>query len=187
MHGWLAQDVYRCLVGPRAFRGLLRVRTSREIRISKAYSPVTPVPEAQDLWQLPACGQHAAIGLDFEYTNSAGFARPAHCSPPGVLQAAFQYSTFRPAPKPPARAGAANGTGAPNGPLRDAGWDPCSSCSHVNGPCDSKCVTVHSPCMQIAAAAAMAATSHISNMIAKAHQWTFSVHAGCCWSGGCAS
>lgn len=166
MHGLLAQDVYRCLVGPRAFRGLLRIRTSREIRISKAYSPVAPVPQAHDLWQLPACGQHAAVGFDFEYINSAGFARPAGCSPPGVLQAAFQYSTFRPAPRPAAGAGAANGAGAPEGPQRNDGWELCSSCSQVNAPCDSTCVIIHSLCVHAAAAAAAAmaaaATMHMS-------------------------
>ena len=164
MHGLLAQDVYRCLVGPRAFRGLLRIRTSREIRISKAYSPVAPVPEAQDLWQLPACGQHAAVGFDFEYINSAGFARPAGYSPPGVLQAAFQYSTFRPALKP-----AANGAGAPKGPQRNDGWELCSSCSHVNAPCDSTCVIIHSLCVHAVAAAAAAmaaaATMHMSKLM----------------------
>lgn len=166
MHGLLAQDVYRCLVGPRAFRGLLRIRTSREIRISKAYSPVVPMPEAQDLWQLPACGQHTAVGFDFEYPKSAGFARRASYPPPGVLQAAFQYSTFRPAPEPAAGAGAANGAKAPKGQQRSDGWGLCSSCSHVNAPCHCICVIVHSLCPHAAAAATM----HNQNQWSQAHQ-----------------
>ncbi len=91
----LVQDVYRSLVGPRAVRGLLRIRTSPEIRITKGYSPLAPVPEAQHLWQLPSCGQHAAVGFDFEYASSAGFSRSK--TGRAVLQMAFQYSAFQPA------------------------------------------------------------------------------------------
>ena len=89
----MVQDVYRCLVGPRGFRGLLRLRTSPALRISQAYSPLRPVPEAQNLWQLPSCSHLAAVGFDFEYTSSAGFSRVKKGR--AVLQMALQYSTLR--------------------------------------------------------------------------------------------
>ena len=89
----MAQDVYRCLVGPRAFRGLLRLRASPALRISQAYSPLRPVPDAQDLWQLPSCSHLAAVGFDFEYASSAGFSRSK--TGQAVLQMALQYSTLR--------------------------------------------------------------------------------------------
>lgn len=90
----MVQDVYRCLVGPRAFRGLLRLRASRALRISQAYSPLRPIPEAQDLWQLPSCSHLAAVGFDFEYASSAGFSQSKTSR--AVLQMALQYSTLRP-------------------------------------------------------------------------------------------
>ena len=106
-------------MGPRAFRGLLRVRTSPEIRITKAYSPLVPVPEAQHLWQLPFCGQRAAVGFDFEYASSAGFSR----SKTGrtVLQMAFQYSTFRPADETRASDGSAHAADTAASPPRRDG------------------------------------------------------------------
>ena len=104
------QDIYRSLVGPRAFRGLLRIRTSPEIRITKAYSPLTPVPDSQHLWRLPSCGQHAAVGFDFEYASSAGFRRSK--TGKAVLQMAFQYSTFRPATRSDPSERSANGGAA---------------------------------------------------------------------------
>ena len=109
------QDVYRSLVGPRAFRGLLRIRTSPEIRITKGYSPLAPVPEAQHLWQLPSCGQHAAVGFDFEYASSAGFSRSK--TGRAVLQMAFQYSVFQPA-------GEASDGGAAASPQQVHGYAP---------------------------------------------------------------
>jgi len=104
------QDVYRSLVGPRAFRGLLRIRTSPEIRITKAYSPLSPVPDSQHLWQLPSCGQHAAVGFDFEYASSIGFRGSK--TGRAVLQMAFQYSTFRPATRSDSSERSANGGAA---------------------------------------------------------------------------
>jgi len=104
------QDVYRSLVGPRAFRGLLRIRTAPEIRITKAYSPLTPVPDSQHLWQLPSCGQHAAVGFDFEYASSTGFRRSK--TGKAVLQMAFQYSIFRPATRSDSGERPANGVAA---------------------------------------------------------------------------
>ena len=110
------QDVYRCLVGPRAFRGLLRLRASPALRISQAYSPLRPVPEAQDLWQLPSCGHLAAVGFDFEYASSAGFSRSK--TGQAVLQMALQYSMLRSQDNAEAKQsqadGAAGGTGSRN-------------------------------------------------------------------------
>ena len=112
----MAQDVYRCLVGPRAFRGLLRLRALPALRISQAYSPLRPVPDAQDLWQLPSCSHLAAVGFDFEYTSSAGFSRSK--TGQAILQMALQYSMLRPqdnaAAKQSQADGATGGTGSLN-------------------------------------------------------------------------
>lgn len=72
----------------------------------KSYSPLMAVPDAQHLWQLPSCRQHAAVGFDFEYAISAGFTRSR--TGQAVLQMAFQYSTFRPADELQAREGPTN-------------------------------------------------------------------------------
>ena len=112
----IVQDVYRCLVGPRAFRGLLRLRTSPALRISQAYSPLRPVPDAQDLWQLPSCSHLAAVGFDFEYASSAGFSRSK--TGQAVLQMALQYSMLRSQDNAVAKQsqadGATGGTGSLN-------------------------------------------------------------------------
>lgn len=97
-------------MGPRAFRGLLRVRTSPELRVSKAYSPLAPVPEAQNLWQLPACSHHAAVGFDFDYASSAGFSRSK--TGRAVLQMALQYSALRPVGRVASHEGPVDGRSA---------------------------------------------------------------------------
>ena len=90
-----SQDVYRRLSTPCALNGLLRVRTSPEYRVARAYGQLFPDERYDNLAHIVACNASTAFAFDFEYTSAAGFG--ASADNPPMLQVAFQYSAVLPA------------------------------------------------------------------------------------------
>lgn len=91
------QDVYRRLAEPCAQNALLRLRTSPEFRVVRAYGHLFPDDRFDNLCHVIAADPSTAFAFDFDFTNASGFSSDRG-SPP-VLQMAFQYSIAVPAAK----------------------------------------------------------------------------------------
>ena len=86
----MADDVYKQLRRPFASRGLLRLRTSPEVRVGMAYGPAHKDTVVTNLYHLAGCHDETALAFTLEFTSATGFAEQhdARC----VLQLAFVYT-----------------------------------------------------------------------------------------------
>jgi len=84
------QDIYKRLSCPFALEGLLRVRTSPEFSVSRAYGQLFQDEQYDNLVHITACAPHSTFAFDFQYANAGGFATTID-SPP-MVQMVFQYS-----------------------------------------------------------------------------------------------
>ena len=86
------QDVYRRLSSPRALQGMLRIRTSPELKVSRAYGQLFQDEQYDNLVHITACSPHSSFAFDFQYSNAGGFATSADAPP--MVQMVFQYSVL---------------------------------------------------------------------------------------------
>lgn len=86
--------MYRRLSSPLAVEGMLRIRTSPEFKVSRAYGQLFQDEQYDDLVHITACSPHSTFAFDFRFTSAAGFATTPD-SPP-MLQMVFQYSLLVP-------------------------------------------------------------------------------------------
>lgn len=86
----MMQDIYRRLSSPLAVEGMLRIRTSPEFKVSRAYGQLFQDEQYEDLVHITACSPHSTFAFDFRFTSAGGFATTPD-SPP-MLQMVFQYS-----------------------------------------------------------------------------------------------
>ena len=84
------------MAAPHALSGLLRLRTSPELRVRRAYGQLTPDDQYDNLAHIICCEPAATFAFDLEYVGR-GAAFEAPQSRP-VVQMAFQYSQVVPAP-----------------------------------------------------------------------------------------
>ncbi|CAI6012254.1 unnamed protein product [Closterium sp. NIES-65] len=102
----LPQDIYRMLCRPSAFGGVLRLRTSRELRAVRAYGHFFPDAQYENLYHIIRCDPFDSYAFDLEFRGKAGFGvkgragREKGGSGGGnrgaVLQLAFQYTVIIP-------------------------------------------------------------------------------------------
>ncbi|CAI5496196.1 unnamed protein product [Closterium sp. Naga37s-1] len=102
----LPQDIYRMLCRPSAFGGVLRLRTSRELRAVRAYGHFFPDAQYENLYHIIRCDPFDSYAFDLEFAGKAGFGvkgrsgREKGGSGGGnrgaVLQLAFQYTVIIP-------------------------------------------------------------------------------------------
>ncbi|CAI5935295.1 unnamed protein product [Closterium sp. NIES-65] len=102
----LPQDIYRMLCRPSAFGGVLRLRTSRELRAVRAYGHFFPDAQYENLYHIIRCDPFDSYAFDLEFQGKAGFGvkgragREKGGSGGGnrgaVLQLAFQYTVIIP-------------------------------------------------------------------------------------------
>ena len=74
----------RRLATTRATSGLLRVRCSRDLKISRCYGRLFSDPNQDQLYHIPSCDAGSAFVLDLEHTGAAGLELP----PSGAAAAA---------------------------------------------------------------------------------------------------
>lgn len=86
----VVQDIYRRLSSPLAVEGMLRIRTSPEFKVSRAYGQLFQDEQYDNLVHITACSPHSTFAFDFRFTSAGGFATTTD-SPP-MLQMVFQYS-----------------------------------------------------------------------------------------------
>lgn len=112
--GTVAQDVLLRLATRRAIGCMLRLRTSTEFRVGRAYGHFVPDEELEDLHHIGACDPHASFAFDFEFATGDGFANRVGLGSVGspCVQMAFAYSVMTPVLEPPAGP-APNGANAP--------------------------------------------------------------------------
>ena len=84
------QDMYRRLSSPLAVEGMLRMRTSPEFKVSRAYGQLFQDEQYDNLAHITGCSPHSTFAFDFRFTSAGGFATTPD-SPP-MLQMVFQYS-----------------------------------------------------------------------------------------------
>jgi hypothetical protein len=56
--------------------GLLRVRSSQDLKISRCYGRLFPDPSQEQLYHIPSCDAGSAFILDLEHTGAAGLQLP---------------------------------------------------------------------------------------------------------------
>ena len=66
-----AQDLYRRLSAPQALGGLLRMRTSPDFRVARAFGHLYPDDQFENLFHVISCDPQDAFVFDFEYTRWA--------------------------------------------------------------------------------------------------------------------
>ena len=64
-----AQDLYRRLTAPQALGGLLRMRTSGDFRVARAYGHLYPDDQFENLYHVISCDPQDAFVFDFEYAR----------------------------------------------------------------------------------------------------------------------
>lgn len=84
------QDIYRRLSSPLALDGMLRIRTSPEFKVSRAYGQLFQDEEYDNLMHITASSPHSTFAFDFQFSSAGGFATTTD-SPP-MVQMVFQYS-----------------------------------------------------------------------------------------------
>ncbi|GAQ81540.1 sec23/Sec24 zinc finger family protein [Klebsormidium nitens] len=90
----LPQDMYRMLRRPHAFGGLLRLRTSPEMRIVAAYGHFEEDTQYENLHHIISCDPHDTYAYDFDFVNANGFGTLPEDQP--VVQMVFQYTVMLP-------------------------------------------------------------------------------------------
>ncbi|GJP49481.1 hypothetical protein CLOM_g8679 [Closterium sp. NIES-68] len=73
----LPQDIYRMLCRPSAFGGVLRLRTSRELRAVRAYGHFFPDAQYEDLYHIIRCDPFDSYAFDLEFAGKKGFGQQA--------------------------------------------------------------------------------------------------------------
>lgn len=86
------QDLYRRLSSPRALQGILRIRTSPEFRVSRAYGQLFQDEQYDNLAHIPACSPHSTFAFEFQHGDAGGFATTSDAPP--MVQMVFQYSVL---------------------------------------------------------------------------------------------
>ncbi|CAI5496509.1 unnamed protein product [Closterium sp. Naga37s-1] len=102
----LPQDIYRMLCRPSAFGGVLRLRTSRELRAVRAYGHFFPDAQYENLYHIIRCDPFDSYAFDLEFAGKAGFGVKGRAGKEkggsgggnrgAVLQLAFQYTVIIP-------------------------------------------------------------------------------------------
>ncbi|CAI7906774.1 unnamed protein product, partial [Closterium sp. NIES-53] len=102
----LPQDIYRMLCRPSAFGGVLRLRTSRELRAVRAYGHFFPDAQYENLYHIIRCDPFDSYAFDLEFAGKAGFRVKGRAGKEkggsgggyrgAVLQLAFQYTVIIP-------------------------------------------------------------------------------------------
>eukprot|EP00850_Spirogloea_muscicola_P012002 SM000076S21823 [mRNA] locus=s76:484591:488610:+ [translate_table: standard] len=102
----LPQDFYRLLSRPHAISGILRLRTTPEFRVAKAYGHFFEDAQYESVQHVISCDPFDTFAFDFEFTSNNGFSRwtPAQFGKPRekiplvqpILQLAFQYTVMLP-------------------------------------------------------------------------------------------
>lgn len=87
----LPQDMYRFLSRPQAAQGLLRLRTSTEIKPAIYYGNLFADPTYSNLYHVVGCDDFYSVAVDFEFEDSSGFTLGGGNGP--VIQLAFAYTT----------------------------------------------------------------------------------------------
>ena len=90
----LPDDVYKQLTSPFASHGILRLRTSPQIAISRSYGPTIQDERMQDLYHIAGCHEDTTVAFAFEYTSSSGFDDGTSAQP--ILQLAYTYWVLEP-------------------------------------------------------------------------------------------
>jgi hypothetical protein len=62
-------DVHRLLSRRRAMQGMLRLRTSPEYRVARAFGHLTPDAEYGNLWHVVAADEQSSFAFDFEFED----------------------------------------------------------------------------------------------------------------------
>lgn len=125
---WL-QDIYRRLSTPLAVEGMLRIRTSPEFQVARAYGQLVQDEQYDNLVHITACSPHSTFAFDFRFTTAGGFATTAD-SPP-MVQMVFQYSLLVATTEqvPPVQQRSVDGDLAQAVPEPKIRLDICASCS----------------------------------------------------------
>ena len=93
----VSQDLRKRLSNPLAKSGLLRLRTSPQLRVKGAFGRLFSDRQYNDLYHIIACSPGDAFVLDLEFeSRTKGFIY-SDSSPP-TFQIAFQYSILMPLP-----------------------------------------------------------------------------------------
>lgn len=92
----LPRDVYRLLHGaPAAHHCTLRLRTSAEFEVARAYGGLIPDEKYEGLLHVMQCGPNDCFAFDFEFANGrTGFGQKGDCPP--TMQLAFEYTVLLP-------------------------------------------------------------------------------------------
>ena len=85
----LPDDVYKQLTSPFASQGLLRLRTSPQLTLSRSYGAAIQDARMQDLFHVAGCHEDTTVAFTFEYASSAGFDDGSSSQP--MLQVAYTY------------------------------------------------------------------------------------------------
>lgn len=96
----LPQDIYRRLGAPLARGGLLRLRTSPDFRVARAFGHLFPDDQFENLFHIISADPNDCFAFELEYAKASGLNNMEGMSP--VLQMVFQYSILLPQPQPPA-------------------------------------------------------------------------------------
>jgi hypothetical protein len=70
---WELQDLVKRVRTPQAMCALLRVRTCRELCVSKVYGKVQQDVDHENLWHVVAIGPHDSLTFCLELASSRGF------------------------------------------------------------------------------------------------------------------
>jgi hypothetical protein len=95
----LPRDVYRLLhgaAGAAAHHCTLRLRTSAEFDVARAYGGLIPDDVFEGLLHVMRCGPGDCFAFDFEFSNAGGFGDKGDCPP--TIQLAFEYTVLLPLP-----------------------------------------------------------------------------------------
>jgi len=74
----------------------LRLRTSAEFEVARAYGGLIPDDKYEGLLHVMRCGPSDCFAFDFDFCNSAGFGDRGDCPP--TMQLAFEYTMLLPLP-----------------------------------------------------------------------------------------
>ena len=88
----LPQDIFRQLKKPLAFRGLLRLRTSREFQPSSIYGHIIGDETYDNLFHVAGIDPHKCMAFNFEFSSGSGFTSYSDAKP--IVQLAFAYTVL---------------------------------------------------------------------------------------------
>mmetsp|Transcript_27301 Transcript_27301/g.44464 ORF Transcript_27301/g.44464 Transcript_27301/m.44464 type:complete len:727 (-) Transcript_27301:204-2384(-) len=91
-HTTLPPDLYRSVSSVCGYDGEIRIRTGPELRIGKAYGPITPHLRYENVYRLAACYSHTALSIDLDFNSSSGFKDMKEREP--CVQMAYAYTAI---------------------------------------------------------------------------------------------